>query len=356
MNVMTHWFSRKAMAIGLFAFTTTAISFAEIRQTVQIDLQNTLATGGGEALSLATGTGQLKLQSSGNRNVKGYLGLQADINLESSIALDRAYIKTRYDTFTINAGKTRLSWGEGAVFNAADVVMGGSDLALDLAADEFRSNSRWLVSVSKSHGRFSFTELVMLPPDQDPLEPISSANISKAKVAIRTQFQLAALAKTKVEMGYALADDNHQPYVSLQSGHGINWHLSASLQPDKSINTSSGLYGVKDVGEQSTLNYRTELLVRSSGETSEQPGADNYVAYGYLEIGLSTGGRVSYFNRNLISPVDQSALVLLGSNINLHQGLNLFGNASLQFGDENDAFSSQNIGAQSYTLGLSFVY
>lgn len=334
--------------------SVSTLASAEIKQSIQLDLLNTLALGGPQDLYLASGLGQLNFQSVGNENVRAYLNLDADFTDRFDITVDRAFVKTRYQQLRLTVGKTRLSWGEGQAFNAGDVIMGGSDLNLDLTVSEYRSDSKWLLSMMQSTGRFSFLELVVIPPEPSS-DPDIDPTLDRAEAAVRTRFQLAGLANTNVELGYAQQGRQQQPYVSLQGGKGINWHFSANLQPHNQANFSSGLYGIAKLGEQSTINYRTEVLYKTSGASEAQASGD-YKTYGYLEMGLTRGSNKSYFSRNILSPIDMSALYLLGVNINLHQGLNFYGHLSVQQGGPDDTFSRYISGAQSITLGCRFIF
>jgi len=332
---------------------------ADVTSNAELNFSNTLLLGSADPLYIADAISKLRLQSANNNKVKATLelGAKSSSYLEQEVSLDRAFIKTRTDRYRITLGKTRLSWGEGSAFNAGDVIMGGSDLNLQLTENDYRNSATWLTSFYRATGRFSFTELVIMPPEiQADLN--ESPTLDKAKVAARTQFRVDRLAKTKFELGYALKGTHHQPYISLQGGSGLNWHLSANLQADHSINASAGVYTLSNLGEQYTLSFRSELLYKSAGRSTEIPNGDNYrtYAYAYVEFGLSKGDGQSYYNRNIISPIDQSAMIILGTNINLHQGLNLFSHVSMQQGNSDDTFKQNLIGSYSLTLGSRFVF
>lgn len=324
-------------------------TLAEIKQSVTLNLVNTLAYNSdplaSEALFIGTGTGQLNLQSTGNKNVRGYLNLT--MNTSDVFAVDRLYVKTRLDKFRFSMGKSRLSWGEGSVFNAGDVIMGGSDLNVDLTTSDYRSNSRWLVSVYKPLGRFSFAEIVIMPDEEQAT--------GAGTIAARSQFRLESMGKTKLELGYSQAGNIRQPYFSLQGGKGLNWHLSGNWQSG-SLNLSSGIYSLVALGENSTLNFRFELLHKSAGDSQEVIDGRNYQNYGYLELSLIKGSRASYFSRSILSPIDESAFIILGGNFNLHQGLNLYSHIAAQRGGRDDTFAQYSQGANSVTFGASYIF
>ena len=258
---------------------------AEIRSSVRLDLGNSLGINPDpnalDARYGVGGTGKLTFESTANRDVKGQLSLLATVSPEiQSITLDRAYIITRFDILRLTIGKTRVSWGEGRVFNAADLVMGASDLAVNLTGGEVRSQTVWMTTLKLSLDRFAFLEAVVLPP---------LPNLQGVALGARflTEFDGLAL---KLEGGYFYRGNEarHQAYFSLHGGEGLNWHLSSSLGMDEEsvsgtvedffggLQASAGLYFLENIGQEGEdlgFGMRAELLFDYGRGFSEQnPG------------------------------------------------------------------------------------
>ncbi len=127
------------------------------------------------------GAGTASFKSSGNRDVKSEVALDIifpDLPLSALgesippdysalslalISLDKAYIKVRFPSFRLTAGKSRLSWGDGFVFNSGDILSGSTDTDVDLTTSEVRDETYWLSSVQIPLENFSFLEAVVLP-------------------------------------------------------------------------------------------------------------------------------------------------------------------------------------------------
>ena len=117
----------------------------------------------------AASRAEVTFRSTGNSNVKAQLTMEADVADTALIDVSRAFIKARFPAFRLTLGKTRLSWGEGFMFNAGDVIFDSLSTSADLTADEIRTRGTWLASAYIPLGRFSFAEAVLLPPAFDPL-------------------------------------------------------------------------------------------------------------------------------------------------------------------------------------------
>ena len=360
--------------IAILILLPMALS-AEIRPSVKLDLRNNLAINPDpddtEVRYLVGGTGRLAFDSTGNRNVKAHLSILANIDtVNQNILLDRAYIITRFDILRLTFGKTRLSWGEGAAFNAADLVMGATDLNVNLTTEEFRSQSLWMSALNLSLDRFAFVEAVLLPPLPNPrTDSISFGG------RILTQFDEIAL---KLEGGYFYRGNEklHQTYFSLHGGDGLNWHLSAALSMDeesvtgtaedffKGLQISGGLNFLtkirfEDTGEELGLGLRAQLLFDNGGEFSEQKPVSavlpTYGLYGYLDASMNID-QFSIYARSIISPIDVSAILIAGASFAIYQGFTLYGNVSVQFGDDDDIFRYNRLGGYGMTVGVRFIF
>ena len=92
---------------------------AEVASSVTITGYTSLLRFDGEFSVRAAAESELSLQSKGNKNVKGELEIKSGLS-GNYLFLDvpRAYMKVRFPWFRFTLGKTRLSWGDGFVFNA----------------------------------------------------------------------------------------------------------------------------------------------------------------------------------------------------------------------------------------------
>lgn len=355
-----------------------AVLSAEIRSSVTLDLFGSALfnpdPANFQSVVLAAGTGDLKFNSTGNSNVRAYLDIKADLGYNFLLSIDKAYIRTRFDNFRFMMGKTRLSWGEGLVFNAADVVMGSSDLNINLTADEFRSNTTWLGEVYIPLGRYSYIEGVVLPPTIDiltynPADPSTLPGIGETGAGTRLGFQIDSLGDLSVETGYFYkgSEDLHQAYISLQGGSGVNWFLGAStgLNTSESFTLqnlgndlliSAGYYGVGNLGEQSTLSIRSELLVKGGGSFADKDPLNDYGLYSFVDLSLSAGSYINTYIRGLFSPIEKSAMVSAGASFPIYQGFSFYTDLSVQMGEPGDTFAYASLGGYTLFTGVKFIY
>jgi hypothetical protein len=369
-----------ALIIILLYLLPTFIS-AETQTSVVLDLTYTaLINPDPDNLDLAllpVGLGEIKINSTGNRNVRAYLEISADLGVSYLLTIDRAYLRTRFENMRLTLGKTRLSWGEGLVFNAADVLLGSSDLNVNLSAEEYRNQSEWLSALYFPLGRFAFLEAVAMPEMIDPetynpADPTTLPELSDSGAGLRLGFELDRLFDTAVETGYFYSGnrDDHSAYLSLQGGAGINWHASASLAlPTATILEipggsdildglliSGGFYGLPNIGQRLSLSLRAEALYKPGAEFTAQGAPADYGIYGYGEVSLGIDQLVNAYVRSIISPVDLSALVYGGASFSLYQGFTVYGDLSAQIGETTDVFPNRELGGYTLRLGIRFIY
>lgn len=361
---------------------------AETGTSVELDLYNGILMNPEpdniELRYLAGGSGKIRLEARGNRNVRGELSIAADLGLTYTLTIDTAYIRTRLGPLRLTAGKTRISWGEGTVFNAADVIMGSTDLNVDLTSTEFRSETDWLSALYLPLGRFSFIEAVVLPPMpdtqayqdymsgliSDPFPPISDTGLG-----VRSSFTFERFLGIKLETGYFYTGsaDSHTGYLSLQGGTGLNWHLSSSLEMTgdsfgsgadaffQGLKASGGLYSLNDVSSRVSMNVRMEALYDYSGEFIEVENPDpanppEYGIYGYFDFSLGIDSNLNVYLRSIVSPADGSALVILGNTFNIYQGFTFYTNVSGSFGETNDTYANRRLGGYGLVTGIRYIY
>ncbi|WP_319478718.1 hypothetical protein [Marispirochaeta aestuarii] len=340
---------RSATAAGiLLLFLYTPNLAAE--NSLSIEIENLAGVFQGEDSVAGVSGGseaELSFRSEANRDVKAQVSLTADVTnaREETTEFDvyRAFIRARLPWFRLTMGKTRLSWGEGFMFNAGDVLFDSLSTSVDLTGEEIRTNGTWLASVYCPLGRFSFAETVLLTPEENPEDYPSGGG----RLVLRP-------GGIKTEAGYIYAGDagEHRPYVSFQGGGLINWHLSAAsaIEPvagaekqlDERLRLSFGLFQLFRVGYSSTLNLRLEGLLRPRGSWRAGEDPREYGLYLYPEISLTPDDRRNFFYRAVVSPVDISALHVVGSSWNIYQGFTLLAYTGIASGEKGDLFSLQN--------------
>lgn len=370
------------MGFGLFPLA------AESSTSIELDLYNVLLMNPDpddlEFRYLAGGEGSINFEARGNRNVRGELSISADLGLSYTLSVDTAYIRTRLGSLRLTAGKTRISWGEGAVFNAADVIMGSTDLNVDLTSVEYRSETDWLNALYLPLGRFAFIEAIVLPPmpdmqaytdyisglGGDPFPPLSDTGLGA-----RSSFTFERFLGIKLETGYFYTGtaDTHTGYVSLQGGTGLNWHLGSSLEMNsdsfqggadaffQGLTASGGLYSLNDISPRVSMNVRMEALYDYSGEFIEVESPDpaaapEYGIYGYFDFSLGIDSNLNLYLRSILSPVDGSALVIFGNTFNIYQGFTFYTNISGSFGEAGDTYANRQMGGYGLVSGIRYIY
>jgi hypothetical protein len=298
--------------------------------------------------------------------------LAADALLGDGIvaSVARASVAARFPLFRLTAGKVRLSWGEGAAFNAGDLLFGAtSSVGLDLTADAVRDDAAWLAAVYVPLGRFSFAEAVVLPPPldvgallADPLAPLPDP----ASTSAGARF-VGRLGGIKVEPAYHYqgAARTHTAALTFQGNLLVDWNLSvrAALPADtplaadlaESLRISLGLHHVQRLGNRASLSIRLEGLLAPGGawQEVEPPEVPVHGLLLYPELLLSVDQVLGVSLRSVVSPVDGSALLVPGVSLSVHKGLTFLGMATISLGDETDTYAWQRRGGVSFLLGCS---
>jgi hypothetical protein len=363
---------------------------AEVASSLTLSGYGTLAQAGGEAAASVLLKSRLDLQSRGSENVRAQLQLDGWVGEEAVLDIPRAWLRVRLPGLRLTVGKTRLSWGEGFVFNAGDVLFGSLDaLAGDLSAAALRDETAWLAAVYVPLGAFSFLEAVALPfgvPDTLGLRaeldeaawaalfgPRSFAALAGG-AGLRGVFKAGGL---KLEPGWYAdwAQRKQKPYLSLQGHLLADWNLSAVLEipfddpqwahAGQWLAVTAGLFHLARLGGERSLALRLELMLRPGGVWAEATGAEALPAgdpdapqYGLLlfpEAVLALSSTLSLQLRALVSPVDGSGLVLLGASWSPYQGLSLLAYATAMTGDASDLYAWDAWGP-ALTLGAEFVF
>ncbi len=356
---------------------------AESITTVELELFDTLQrSADGSWIHFGAGFASLKIDQTGNRNVRSQFELSAAVvpssaGIDSVQAVSRAYGKFRFQSYRGVIGKAPFSWGEGLIFNAADEIF-GRGTGVNLMQQEFDDPTAWITSLSRYYGPFSFAELlvnpglaVVNPGATDPADSTEYPGIGETRAGIRLVGKPGGI---KLEGGYLFdgrssaggaslqaGDYFHRLYLSLQGNLWIDWHLSSSLElpdPDHIAGSlpdalwagqlyTAGVYSMIPVGYDDTLGFRIETRLYPAGTWSQVHSSDNpdYGIYGYSELTYDFGGGFSLIGRGLLSPLDLSARLTPGFSWNLFQGFTLLGFATVQTGEALDtyAWEAENI-------------
>jgi len=357
-----------AAAVGILLLLFSPQLAAE--NSISIEIENLAGIFQGEDSGTGISGGseaKLNFRSEASQDVKAQVTLTADVtNMRegtTDFGVHRAYVRARLPWFRLTMGKTRLSWGEGFMFNAGDVLFDSLSTGVDLTGEEIRTAGTWLASIYYPLGRFSLAEAVLLTPGEDPEDYPSGGG----RLVLRP-------GGIKTEAGYIYAGEagEHRPYLSFQGGGLLNWHFSASTviepvagaegQLDENLRLSFGLFQLFRVAYSSNLNLRLEGLLRPGGSWKAGENPREYGIYLYPEISLSPDDRRTYFYRAVVSPVDISALHVIGGNWNIYQGFTLLSYAGIASGEKGDIFSLHNsreadsLPAWFISAGCSFVF
>ncbi|MEA5031115.1 MAG: hypothetical protein VB025_03085 [Sphaerochaeta sp.] len=334
---------------------------------------------GEEVSSLYTMAGEasVSFKSPNEGNVRGDVALSIVDMFKSGnwipvVQIDRAYLRVRFPSFRLTAGKTRVGWGDGMLFNAADVLFGSTDTGVNLQDQELRTSTKWLTSVNIPLGAFSFVEAVVVPP-----EDLADAELWKTTLGARYYTTVGSM---KVETGAAYRADHTSgnptgqvvsPYIALQGNVGADWYVatSANLAYPEDIAEelkdswmlSAGLFHLVNVGWQGTLSFRLETLVRPFGDWEATTGPEkNYGLYLYPEISYAPSDTWSLSLRSIVSPLDMSAVVMVGGSWKVLQGFSFNGYVTANTGEPDDAFPWQSASVLSpsisATVGMAWVY
>jgi len=223
---------------------------AEVTTGASIDLYNSVLLSEGDALAAGLAVAELELAATDARDVRSRFVLRGTLYEQEGasgalVEVPRAEIRWRlfvgesYD-LRVTAGRTRLSWGDGVVFNAGDVINGARPEELDLTAEVLRDETQWLTALYLPLGQFAFFEPVLLLPMYDPtIETTGDGDSTAADAGAlaawktsgggRIQFEILGI-KTETGYLYRGAEELHAPYLSLQGNLFLDLYGGASLE------------------------------------------------------------------------------------------------------------------------------
>lgn len=361
---------KKSLLLSLILYIGMTLSAAE-NPVVEMQLLSVISytpntSQWNEAMAPAL---SLSISSGRSGNVRGEVVLKTPNPMLFSTAstsdiyeeiLHKAYFKARFPSVRLTAGKTRLSWGDGMLFNAGDVLYGSNDTSVTLTQSELRSETGLLVSLNYPLGFFSFAEAVVLPSPDMQIEHMGGG----ARFYTTVQ-------ETKVEAGYITIHESerlHKPYISLQGNIGPDWYLSSSLAIPQSGDIgeetldswviTGGLFHIQYLENDKNVSLRLEFLTRPAGnwKLESQSDADCPLLL-YPEVVYTPSSSLSWSLRTIISPLDLSFNTTLGVNWAVLEGFSLLGFLSSPFGETGDLFSWDGPTSRaSLTLGASWIF
>ncbi|NCC11993.1 MAG: hypothetical protein EOM32_01330 [Spirochaetia bacterium] len=302
---------------------------------------------------------KISLPSPNSGNIRGEVVLKASYP-DSSPTLEevihKAYLRARFPSFRLTAGKTRLSWGDGMLFNAGDVLYGSASTSVNLMQATLRETTGWMASLNYPLGFFSFAEAILIPSTTTRIEDVGFGFRFYTNVG-----------ETKVEAGYATTDASgrtHKPYVSLQGNIGPDWYLSSSVILDQELSASSsdflvtgGLFHSLYFTGDRTMTLRLEFLSRplESWAFKGQEDATCTLLL-YPELAYSPSTSLSLSLRTILSPLDLSMNTTVSASWSVFEGFSLVGYLSAPFGQSSDLFNWEGTQMIALGIGASWIY
>lgn len=401
---------KRPLLLALISILAGAAAFADV--TTSITAFGGLGFPQGESVTgFYAGLASVDFNSPrDHKNVKGQVSLnvaRSNLYPVDLLSLDRAWIKVRLPWFRITAGKTRLSWGNGSLFNAGDLLFGSTDLAVDLTGDELRTTGAWLGSVYLPIpfvGPFTYIEGVVIPPalDETDLATIQGMMlVDTVYTALGTPPSSPAAFPTSLpasdggvgfrfsseplgvgtEAGYFFDGSTglHRAYLSLQGAIYVDLYASISTSADdavikdlgnrndeflnglyENLTASAGLLQQFTPAYGHTLSARLEAIVRPDGQWNEQSPSTDYALYLYPELAWTPPGSWNVFLRSIISPVDVSAQITGGLTWKVTQGLDFLMYVSGNAGEADDTYpwGATTVGATNMlvTFGMKYTF
>lgn len=366
-----------AVVFPLRAEETTAF------RTIEVEARNTLIKGADidEWDFFGLGSGELDFQSQGSRWVRARLNLRADI-LEvagagsvTQFTVPRAFVRTRFPLgdsylFRTTFGKSRVTWGDGALYNAGDLVFGAEGRRADLfSTGAIRDETDWLITAFFPLGRFSFIEPVVLVPEANQeLAPLRTGGgdssggedsadalllsggptVNRTALGSRLQWKLWNI---KMESAYLFrgAAEEHETSFSLQGNIGPDVYAGVAttsgdgVDADEELRVTGGLFHQHRYGSISAITLRLEALFDPEIADGEQE-----LSF-FPEVTWSPSESVVLFARAVVAARDPSALWISGGEWNMYQGLTLGSYLTVQSGGAGDRYGFERPGGAAVT-------
>ncbi|MFP4330224.1 MAG: hypothetical protein ACLFP6_05880 [Spirochaetaceae bacterium] len=400
--------TRSPAGVPLLLLLALSLSFpqvggAEERETVQtVEIEAINALSRGEEIDewQLSGLGRVELdyQSRGSRWVRSRLSIRAEL-LENPdpeaadlrLTIPRAFIRARFPLgesylFRATFGKSRVTWGDGALYNAGDLVFGEAGGGADLfSTTGVREETDWLITAFFPLGQFSFFEPLLLVPEGELVGDeggdgttegallAGAPSIEETAAGGRLQWQLWNL---KMEGGYlfSAADNEQDLSFSLQGNIGPDVYGGVATtfptggptpDPREELRITAGAYHQYRYRSSGLLTFRLEALIYPEGIWEESAATALKRPCGleppcgvslYPEVSWVPSEAVTLFTRAVLSPVDGSGVVITGGEWNIYEGLTLGAYVAAQGGGSEDRYSFDRPGGGSLTTRIRYLY
>lgn len=324
-------------------------------RTIEVEARNTLVKGADmdDWDLVGLGSGELDFQSQGSRWVRARLNLRADIleraDTESvtQFTVPRAFVRARFPLgerylFRTTVGRSRVTWGDGALYNAGDLLFGAEGRRADLLSTaSIRDETDWLITAFFPLGRFSFVEPVVLVPE--------------TALGSRLQWKLWNI---KMESAYLYRDvtEEHESSLSFQGNIGPDVYGGVAttsgdgVDPYEELRITGGLFHQHRYGTSSAITLRLEALVDPESGDGEQELSL------FPEVTWSPSESVVLFARAVVAARDPSAIWITGGEWNIYQGLTLGSYLTVQSGGPGDRYGFDRPGGAALTTNVRYLF
>ncbi len=392
---------------------------ADTRVQSELDTFATLVWTGDELGLASFARGQIDFRSPRGQPVQGRLQLRTTLGDDHSPAgmrlrpalleVPRANLRFRFPiteeyTMRVTAGRDRVTWGVGSLFNAADLLFGadGTAAADFTEIEDVRDETDWLTALYFPIGDLSYLETIALPPLPDlTLHPSGDGNagddnagngsggggvlggeragfegtppVSDTSAGLRLHTQLAGVS---IEPSYLWdgRGGDHNVALALQRGLVADFYAAARLRLDEEMPgeaarvleersiISTGVYYAFNLGRDRRLTGRFETLINPGGDWEKQSihwqdHTEDNPEYGillYPELVYSPGRTVDVIARSVVSPIDRSALITCGVSWNVFGGFRAQAFAGVEAGDDEGVFGWDRPGSLRLSTGFNY--
>lgn len=269
--------------------------------------------------------------------------------------IPRANIRIRFDGWRLTAGITRLSWGEGFLFNAGDLLFGKLGLPSPLGQinpgqESFGDETALMTALYTSLDDYSYIEALVLTPPL-PYQPLPR-DIALTRAGARLVTKPFGI---KTELSYLYNEGAHLAAATLQGHFLANLWASVAanvLDPFQTLNLTFGILslynlGGGDSGPISNLSFGLEAQYKPA-----QAQEDSLWLYPQLSWASPWQDQISLMA--LVAPFQPSTMISLGYLGRLYQGLTYQLLLSLQGGGATSTFGWNRTGNVSLTAVIDY--